>query len=77
MITKLRHLRVLRGLSLREVASGTGIQASRIGRHERQKEELFPKDRARYGFFYGVDGEALADSEGYAVRVDLSEVREV
>jgi len=74
-ITRLRHLRVLRGLSLREVSAGTGIQASRIGRHERRREELFPRDRERYGAFYGVDGGTLADGDGLAVRVELSEVQ--
>lgn len=74
-ITRLRHLRVLRGFSLRTVAEKTGIDASRIGRHERRKEELFPKDRERYGSFYAVDGNLLVDKEGFAVRVDLSEVQ--
>lgn len=70
MITRLRLLRLLRDMTLREVAKETGIVAQRIWKHEKRRERLFPRDRERYGRFFGVDGEGLIDGEGLAAWVE-------
>lgn len=66
MRTTIEKLRNERKVSLRAMAKETGIHFSRIFRHEKRKEALFPKDVSRYADFFGIEPGEIADSDGFA-----------
>ena len=68
-MTELRALRQSKGLTLRDVEGITGIAFSRVHRHEKRQEILYPRDVARYAAVFDVAPELLRDSEGFAAVV--------
>lgn len=66
MRTTIEKLRNERKLPLRAMAQEIGIHYTRIFRHEKRKETLFPKDVSRYADFFGIEPGEIADSDGFA-----------
>lgn len=64
--TNIETLRNEKKISLRAMAQATGIHYTRIFRHEKRKETLFPKDVQRYADFFGVEPGEIADENGFA-----------
>ena len=70
MITRIEMLRKKKGVSLRTMSKQMGIHFTRIFRHEKRKEMLFPGDVKRYSDFFGIETEGIADAEGFARLVE-------
>lgn len=66
MRTNIETLRNEKKIPLRAMAQATGIHFTRIFRHEKRKETLFPKDVQRYADFFGVEPGEIADKDGFA-----------
>lgn len=66
MKTELRKIRESRGLTLRGLGKEAGIAFSRISRHERRLEKLYPRDVLRYCEALGVEPEAIRGADGLA-----------
>ena len=66
MRTIIETLRNKEKIPLRAMAQETGIHYTRIFRHEKRKEALFPKDVTRYADFFGVEPGSIADESGFA-----------
>ncbi len=70
MRTIIENLRNEKGVPLRAMAQEIGIHYTRIFRHEKRKEILFPKDVRRYADFFGIEPEKIADENGFAQLVE-------
>ncbi len=66
MRTTIEKLRNERKIPLRAMAQEIGIHYTRIFRHEKRREALFPKDVQRYADFFGIEPGSIADENGFA-----------
>ncbi len=66
METTLRKIRKARKLTLRGLAELTGITHTRVWRHEKRIEPLYPRDTERYCQALGVAAEGIRGSDGLA-----------
>lgn len=70
MRTIIEKLRNEKGIALRAMGEKIGIHYTRIFRHEKRKETLFPKDVQRYADFFGIEPGEIADENGFARLVE-------
>lgn len=66
METTLRKIRRAQGFTLRGLAEKTGIAHTRVWRHEKRVEPLYPRDVKRYCQALGVAAEDIRGSDGLA-----------
>jgi transcriptional regulator with XRE-family HTH domain len=64
--TIIQTLRNEKGIALRTMAQEVGIHYTRIFRHEKRRETLFPKDIQRYADFFGIEPGKIADEDDFA-----------
>ncbi|MBE3563855.1 MAG: helix-turn-helix transcriptional regulator [Hydrogenibacillus schlegelii] len=74
MLTRLALIRRSQGIAQVELARRSGVSASVIAQVERGDRRAYPKLRRNLSEALGVPVEALFDSDGWPLRVNVDDV---